>query len=191
MKGRRIKNNISLFKKVEKVLTQIRFKDDDMESSRQLFRYVRLAGNKLTFEVERTCSMAIPLGWAMVLGSSRAPMEDGNVVYTFESGKLHEFEKKINYRAWLPQYMLLYTNFIEYSSFGSYFVPLLRTIPLQPSTTRNTYYFYETKMDKFHPVTFSQIQDVQFRLHTIDGHKIEFSYADGRVILSLKFRCIE
>ena len=191
MKGRKIRSNISLFKKVEKVLTQIKFKDDDMESSRQLFRYVRLAGNKLTFEVERTCSMAIPLGWAMVLGSTRAPMEDGNVIYVFESGKLHEFERKINYKAWLPQYMLLYTNFIEYSPFGSYFVPILRTIPLKPSTDRNNYYFYETKMDEFHPVTFSQIQDVQFRLHTIDGRKIEFTYPDARVILSLKFRCIE
>ena len=191
MKGRRIKNNISLFRRVEKVLNQIRFKDDDMESSQQLFRYVRLASNKLTFEVQRTCSMSIPFGWAMVLGSGRAPGEDGNVIYTFESGKLHEFEKPINYKAWLPHYMLLYANFIEYSPFGSYFVPILRAIPIHFGSDKKTYYFYETTKDEFHPVTFSQIQDVQFRLHTIDGRSIEFTYPDARVILSLKFRRVE
>ena len=188
----KVRNNVNLFNIVKKSLEGMNYLVADRnDKPTPLFSFIRYYNSKIRFEVRTPCTVRFPYGWAVLMGSTKIPDKNGYVSYELEPNNIFEFEKAADYKAWIPQYMLLYTNFIDYSPFGSQFVPILRAIPLtNKSTTRGKYYFYEPKMDEYHNVTFSQIQDVNFKLCSINGRLIDFSYRDARIILTLKFKPI-
>lgn len=187
--GQKFNSTKMVFNKFKAALEALYFELPNKDDSYRLIKYVRMFSRTIVFEVNKTCIMRIPYAWAILVGSTKSPDQFGFVEYQLKKGDTHEFESNINYKAWVPNYMLLYANFIEYSPFGSSVVPVLRVIPLEQQNKSNySYRFYEPKKDEYHPVTFSQVQNVQFQLRTIDGRLIEFQREDVKVILSLKFR---
>ena len=189
--GRKLLNNRAAFGKFQTAMSKLKYmeKTTDRGQEKKLFAYVRKHNDIIRFEVKRDCTLYIPYAWAVILGSTQTPDQEGYVRVKMKKNEIFQFEHKMDFKAWLPHYVLLYTDFIDYSPFGSFFVPILKTIPLEVSETGKYYrQFFEPKTDEYHPVTFSQLQNVKFYLRTIDGRPVEFYYPTARVVLSLKFR---
>ena len=153
------------------------------------FRYVRNLDGKLAFESYQKGTLFIPYSWAVIIGSTRAPLKGTNdVQYNLRAEEPFRFEGRMSYKAWLPNFMLLYADFIEYTAIGHVQAPIMKMIPLfhDDDDTRD-YRGYEPKNDEFHKITFSQLQRLRFELRTINGDFIHFEDNDSKIVMSLKF----
>ena len=188
LQGNKMNNNMMVFSKFKAAMDTFIFHVDKTTKERY-FKYLRMHEDVIRFEVNKDCLLKIPYSWAAVMGTTDPPDEEGNVNIQLVKGQTYKFPNKVDFTTWIPRYILLYCDFIDHSPFGSYYVPVLKTIPLK-SVTKTSFInqFYEPKTDEFHPVTFSQMQNVKFQLRTIDGRPAQFNYDSARVLLTLKFR---
>ena len=133
--------------------------------------------------------MKVPYNWALILGSTRAPKKGSDEVeYSLRAGQSFCFEGKMNYKAWLPNFMLLYANFIDYTSIGGVQAPVMKMIPLFHDDLEDTdYRGYEPKNTEYHKISYSQLESLRFELRSIDGRLIKFDSPRSKIILSLKF----
>lgn len=158
-------------------------------ANKKLFTFSRISTNgKLTFTPTINGRFSIPHAWGALLGSTRRPQDDGRIYYQLTGKEDFSFEVPIDYKIWVPHFMLLYANFIDYTTIGSVQAPILRSIPLsRESNSQNEYRIYEPPSDELHSVSYSQLRDLQFQLRTISGMPIEFKHSNQKVIISLKF----
>ena len=71
--------------------------------------------------------------------------EHGKVSFQVEPGITRKLPQPMHFNIWVPNFMLVYANFIEYSSIGHIAAPVLKVIPLELVTSEKLYRFYESK----------------------------------------------
>lgn len=158
------------------------------------FRDVRLnpLNNRIAISSRKACLLRIPFGWALMLGCDGNPDEYGYVEVGFKTLSTVQFKNPVNCNVWIPNSMLVYTNFIEFSPVGSILAPLLRTIPLEKLPNGGQYSLFEPKDEEEHPVIFSQLTSLRFQIRRVDGQPIKFTtHFPSNIIISLKFTQIE
>ena len=130
----------------------------------------------------------IPLSWAHILGCPGTPNEDGYVVFPTSEQESMEFAFPMNCNAWIPNTMLIYSNFVEYSPVGSVLAPVLKVMPLESIPEARQYYRYQPTNEEQHPIIFSQLDNLRFQVRRIDGRKIDFKLGSlPNMIISLGF----
>lgn len=176
-------SNVELWNNMKRVFEKV------SDGTFSAFRYVRNLDGKLAFESYQKGTLFIPYSWAVIIGSTRAPLKGTNEVqYNLRAEEPFRFEGRMSYKAWLPNFMLLYADFIEYTAIGHVQAPIMKMIPLfhDDDDTRD-YRGYEPKNDEFHKITFSQLQRLRFELRSINGDFIHFEDNDSKIVMSLKF----
>ena len=186
---KRFKTRLEVFTAFQDVLNQVQYEGPSKVPFR-LFKKLRMTPvtHKIKFEVAHATKLHFPAAWAGILGSTKAPGKGNRVHYTVQPGWEFEFEQSVNHNIWIPTYMLLYANFIDYTNIGSdVSVPVLKTIPLTHSESAAYYRHYEPPNPEFHRVRYSQLSNLEFWLSQSDGRPVQFVNPDHRVVLSLKF----
>jgi len=187
---RRFTSNLDLLKTFTDALSACMYVGPDGTSKWHLFYNIRrhATTRRFTFKVAYPSKLYLPYVWAAMMGSTKAPNEYGQVHYKFDENEVVTFDQPLNYNMWVPTYMMLYTNCIDYSNMGSMFqVPILKAIPLELADSDSYYRFYEPPTEEWHHVTYSQLTSLKFWLTQSDGQPIRFVNEHQRIILSLKF----
>ena len=182
-------NNYQLFEFFQLELAKC--KDERKTKPISVFELILKGPDEMvTFDCKYFLKIEIPYIWAAMLGCTRPPNRHGWVVYSGIVGKTISFEQPMNVHMWTPNYMLLYTNCIDYTNIGSeYAVPVLKAIPLVQSRNydKHMYQHYEPISEEYHRVSYSQLSDCRFWLKQVDGRPVGFTNKKQRIILSLKF----
>ena len=148
--------------------------------------------NIITFRALYNTKLWIPVAWATMLGCGKAPEYNASeVLIELEKGEEYSFDQPLNFNIWTPNFMIVYANFIEYSSIGHVSAPVLKVVPLELSVDSEFYRLYESRSEELHRVTHSQLNNVRFQLRKIDGTPLEFLNKLQNVILTLKFISVE
>ena len=143
---------------------------------------------RIIFKAKLDSQLLIPIIWAHILGCAGTPDENGYVTFETNSMQSMEFAYPMNCNAWIPNSMLIYSNFVEYSPVGSVLAPVLKVVPLEEIPAHRQYYRYEPANDEQHPIIFSQLDNLRFQVRRVDGRKIEFDENTfPNIIISMKF----
>ena len=101
-------SNVELCNNIKRVFEKV------SDGSSSAFRYVRNLDGKLCFESYQKGTLFVPYSWAVIIGSTRSPLKGTNdVQYNLRAEEPFCFEGKMSYKALLPNFMLLYADFIE------------------------------------------------------------------------------
>ena len=160
----------------------------------QIFLGVRINAqtNLITFRTKYKTILKITYTLAVMLGMKKDPDENGMVSIVSGPDEDISFDEPINYNAWVPHFIMVYANCIEYTPIGSVTVPVLRVIPIglpseNSAKKEEPFQFYEPRTLEPHRVMYSQLTNLEFKLRTIDGRPVQFKNKKHKVILSLKF----
>lgn len=156
---------------------------------KHLFRFTIFNKDRGTYKYESKflTHLKIPYRLAVMMGSTMQPTSEGMVVYRIQPDSLFGFEEPMKYNVWIPNFLMLYCNFIESSPIGNVLAPILKTIPIIIKTEEDEYRTYESVTDEPHRVTFSQLSNLKFLLKTVDGREAPFVGNLPTTILTLKF----
>lgn len=197
--GRNFTKNIELAKIFQLSLSKALYEDESKqmevknagyeEDGLQLFNTILFNPETeiFKFATRMPTTLIIPYRLAIMLGSTRTPDENGNIVYELSTGQLFSFEEPMKFNIWIPTFLLLYCNFIEYSHIGNALAPVLKTIPIHLNKDEKEFKTYESVSQELHRVSFSQLSNLKFKLKTVDGRDAPFNSGNATVVLTLKF----
>ena len=185
-----IQTNQDLFKHFKTFFEGIA--DTRTPQRQPMFKNVRYSTSeqRLKFDSIFITEIQIPVDYATMLGV-RGKVRKGDLIHIKCQEKTTvTFQEAMNANVFVPNYMLLYTNCIDYSNIGSkYSVPVLKTIPIEiaPAGEDLNYRQYEPVTEEYHRVSYSQLNDLKFWVQQVDGQPVQFLDEKQRMILSLKF----
>lgn len=197
--GTTMENNGEFAKNVKLALKKIEFTKEQAnldtnqlgldESKSQLFHTMLFnpETEMFKFAVKKPTNIYIPYRLAVMLGSTKEPNADGKVFYALPINELFNFEEPVRFNIWVPTFLLLYCNFIEYSHIGSALAPILKIIPIHLNREEREFNTYESPSPELHRVTYSQLTNLKFKLKTVDGRDAPFNSKKGTTVLTLKF----
>ena len=190
----KINDNETLFKKfvamMNKFESSIAYNPELPE--RLFYHFRRNDNGVVSFRAKYDTKLWIPQTWAAMLGCGERPNDFSNVLITISKGEDYMFFQPLNHNIWTPNFMLVYANFIEYSSVGHMAAPILKVVPIEISSENAEYYrYYESKNEETHRVTHSQLNNVRFQLRKIDGHPLNFINKLQNIVITLKFISVE
>ena len=84
-----------------------------------------------------------------------------------------------------PHHLLLYTDIIRPSVFGSNFLKILKYVPI---TKKERFYSYESERLIFVPLEFDYIPSIEFQLTNVAGYPTEFFDEKSEIMYNLLFR---
>ena len=182
------KTNADLLEAFTAVMAKLRYETATGDKANYTSVRQNYVSGRIIFKAKLDSQLLIPVIWAHILGCAGTPDEEGYVTFETRSLESMEFEYPMNCNAWLPNSMLIYSNFVEYSPVGSVLAPVLKVVPLKEIPAHRHYYRYEPANDEKHPVIFSQLDNLRFQVRRVDGRKIEFDKNTfPNIIISMKF----
>ncbi len=130
--------------------------------------------------------MSLPL--ALIFGDKGIPVKNENFILIKIRRSSASYQTILDIQRLMPHSMLLYCDAMKPIMIGDVFGKVLKLIPIEHASSKNTSILYESHHLDFTPVNSNQLSTFHFQLRIANGHLIEFAHKNIHVLVNILFR---
>lgn len=135
-------------------------------------------------------TIALPIRLAYQLGYRDVPTNGNHALITIRSGMVSEAQFSADHDFWLPETIMIYSNFTAPVMVGTNFNRVMKIFPVRlEDAESSSHVTAEDHHLDFHPIEQASLMGLNFQLRGLDGKLIDFEEKHRpRVLLTLLIR---